>query len=365
MLPLLISPAVLGVVGFATYRMLKRMEGEDLSRFDAKPDAPFAEGDRNSEGLAAVNAYLVENFIKPAQSATAASGWDAKRERFTQAGLRRTDLEAEYRDDHVEIDGVRVHGRWTLVEGCDPDRRILYLHGGAFTAGNDISHRPITVNLARRTGCAVFTPNYRLMPENSRRDVIEDAQASYRWILGNGPDGPAPVKALAVAGDSAGGNLALMLAQYARDNGLRQAEAVYALSALVDSTASSPTFAENLESDLMLQPLLRSLLKVPRPMLVMGMRKQLGMNPSDPIVSPVFGDLSGLPPTLLQVSSTEMLYGDSLRYAGRARAKGSDVVVQEWSHMPHVFQIFDDLLPEAHAAFDAAADFLRQHGVAT
>ena len=363
MLPLLLPPVLTAATAYALYRAYKRMSGPDLSAFDTAPPI-YRDSDRNSEGLATVNAYLVENFIKPAQAANAKTGWEDKRERFEQAGLARTDCVAEYRDDTIEVNGHTLHGRWTLVDGYDPDRRILYYHGGAFTVGSDVSHRPLTWNLAKRTGCAVFTPNYRLMPENPRRDSITDARAAYRWILENGPDGPSEAKAVAIGGDSAGGNLTLMISNYAKEAGLRAPDAVYAISPSADSTAASPTFKSNLETDLMLQPLLRPLVRVPRPLLLLGMKKQIGINPSDPDVSPIFGDLSDLPPTLIQASSTEMLYGDAVRYTNKAADEGSDVTLQAWSHLPHVFPIFDDVLPEARDALDAAAAFLKAQGVA-
>lgn len=356
-LGIIVLPVLLAVA------VRRRLSGPSLKAFDTAPPL-FRDTDPDSEGLAKVNDYLVENFIKPAQSANATTGWEDKRERFEQAGLARTDLVAEYRDDVVEINGLRVPGRWTLLPGYDPDKRILYLHGGAFTVGSDVSHRPITWNLAKRTGCAVFAPNYRLMPENSRRATIEDSRAAYRWILENGPDGPALVGALGIAGDSAGGNLTLMMINWARDEGLRAADAAYALSPSTDSTASSPTFKQNLETDLMLQPLLRPLMKVPRTLLLLGMKKNINMNPSDPDVSPVFADLTDLPPTLVQASSAEMLYGDAVRWVNKAKAAGSPAVLQSWSNMPHVFQIFDDVLPEAHDALDEAGTFFRKHGVA-
>ena len=96
----------------------------------------------------------------------------------------------------------------------------------------------------------------------------------------------------------------------------------------------------------------------------MAMRKDLKLNPSDPDISPVFADLSDLPPTLVQASSTEMLYGDAVRWVNKARAAGSPATLQSWSNMPHVFQIFDDVLPEAHEALDEAGAFFREHGVA-
>lgn len=364
MIPFVIGTAALA--GGAVFFVRKRLSGPSLKHYDTPPPL-FRDPDPDSPGIAKINDYLVENFIKPAEAegtkVGSFTGWENKRERFEQAGLARTDLKAEYRDDWIEVEGRKIHGRWTLVEGCDADRRIIYYHGGAFTVGSDVSHRPITVNLAKRTGCAVFAPNYRLMPENQRRDAISDARVAYHWILDHGPNGPAPVKALGVAGDSAGGNLTLMISNYARDNALRQPDAVFALSPSTDSTAASPTFKENLETDLMLQPLLRPLLKIPRTLLLLGMRKSINMNPSDIDVSPLFADLSDLPPTLVQVSSTEMLYGDAVRYVNKAQDAGSPVTLQAWCNMPHVFQIFDDVLPEALEALDHAADFFRDHGV--
>ncbi|WP_418152599.1 alpha/beta hydrolase [Litorimonas sp. RW-G-Af-16] len=112
----------------------------------------------------------------------------------------------------------------------------------------------------------------------------------------------------------------------------------------------------------MLQPMLRPLLKLPRPLLLIAAKKMFGMSPADTRISPVFDSLKNLPPTLIQVSRDEMLYSDAERYVGKARAAGTDITLQSWANMPHVFQIFDDLLPEAHHAFDEAADFLKAQG---
>lgn len=348
-------------IAIALRGYFRMLGGEDLSQYE-KDIPPTFTPEAGSPGLSKVNAYLVENFIKPAQAANAKRGWEDKRERFEQAGLARTDLKAEYKDDVVMIDGVAVPGAWTLVKGHDPSKRILYLHGGAMTVGSAVSHRPLTVNLAKRTGAAVFAPNYRLMPENPRMAPLEDCQAAYKWIIETGPDGPAPLSAFAIAGDSAGGNLTLAVLNWARDEGLRQVDAAYALSPNADSTVQGSSWQENLEKDLMLQPLVRPLLKIPRPLLLLGMKKQYGMAPSDPRVSPIMDDLSGLPPTLVQASYDEMLYSDAQLYVAKAQAAGSPASLQSWTNMPHVFQIFDDVLPEAHHALDEAAAFLKAHG---
>jgi len=333
---------------------------ENLKQYDK--DFPVTyEAPAASPGLDIVNAYLVENFIKPAQAANAKTGWENKRQRFEDAGLAR-DLEAEFPEATAEHKGKHVPGAWTLIKGADPKKRILYLHGGAFTVGSAISHRPITYNLAKQTGAIVYTPNYRLMPENPRTASIEDSQTAYKWILENGPDGKAPLESFGMAGDSAGGNLTLMMTQWARDAGLRPVDAAIAFSPATDSTASSPSIKSNLETDLMLQPLVRPLVKLPRWLLLMGMRKNYGMKPSDPRISPIHGDLSKLPPTLIQASKHEILYNDATRFTAKAQGAGSPVTLQSWTHMPHVFQIFDDALPEAHEAFKEVGAFLKAQG---
>ena len=163
------------------------------------------------------------------------------------------------------MDGVSVKGEWTTSKNTDPDRRILYVHGGAFTVGSAVSHRAIIYNIVERTGCAVFAPNYRLMPENKRMASIIDTQTAYKWILENGPNGPAKAAKIAVAGDSAGGNLTLMLSNWTRDTGLRAPDAIVALSPATDSTFESPSLKSNFETDTMLKPLVGPLLKIPRP----------------------------------------------------------------------------------------------------
>jgi len=158
----------------------------------------------NTKGIEELNTYLHEAFGMHGQSATAKTGWSSKRERFDAAGLAR-DFVCEFRKDSFEANGVTLDGAWTLVKGANPKKRILYIHGGAMTVGSDISHRPMTYNIAKRTGCAVFAVNYRLMPENSRQATIDDSRAAYLWVAENGPDGPGGAEAIGVAGDSAGG----------------------------------------------------------------------------------------------------------------------------------------------------------------
>ena len=336
--------------------------GRSLSKYDRDWPVTF-ETDPNSEGAKAVKQYLIDNFLKPASSGgSARDKLKAKRLRFESSGLSRN-FGVDFKGDVAEFAGQKVTGEWTLASGADPDRRILYLHGGAFTVGSAISHRAITSNLSKKTGCAVFAPNYRLMPENSRMEGIEDCQYAYRWIIGNGPNGPNDLEKLAIIGDSAGGNLTLVMSQWARDNDVRPADAIVGISAATDSVFTSPSIKNNFETDIMLQPLVKPLMKVPLPMLAWLSWSNLKIRPKDPIVSPLRGDLSGLPPTLLQASAHEMVFDDSVRYVAKAQESGTDATLQSWSYLCHVWHIFDEMLPEAHQALDEIAGFLAKHGI--
>ncbi|MGO4840033.1 alpha/beta hydrolase, partial [Rhizobiaceae sp. 2RAB30] len=128
----------------------------------------------------------------------------------------------------VETNGVS--GEWVIAPNANPERRLLYIHGGGYVMGSPTSHRPIASRLSEVAGAAVFSVKYRLMPENSRLASVEDCRRAYRWLLENGPDGQSIPQTLIVAGDSAGGNLALATVAWARDVQLRAASVVVVFS---------------------------------------------------------------------------------------------------------------------------------------
>ncbi|MBE9539940.1 MAG: alpha/beta hydrolase [Proteobacteria bacterium] len=265
------------------------------------------------------------------------------------------DFDSEFR----QVDRGLIKGEWVIAPGASSTRRVLYIHGGAWLAGSPKSHRSITDKLSAVANAAVFSLDYRLMPENSRRDGIDDCRSAYRWILENGPEGAQETDFLLVAGDSAGGNLTLALIAWVRDQGLRAPDAALGFSPAVDGTLSSPSLISNIPSDPMLGPQFGKLAKVPNIFLLWFAWFSSRIRPSDPIVSPVRGDLSGLPPVLIQVSEAEMLFDDTRRYVAKAQAAGSPVEMQHWPFMVHVWQIFTPQLPEADAAFDNIAEFLQ------
>ena len=251
-----------------------------------------------------------------------------------------------------------VPGEWVVAPGADPKRRILYLHGGGFMVGSARSHRLVTSTLSRLAGAAVLSLDYRLLPENARIDGITDCRNAYRFILGHGPDRTGPADAVFVAGDSAGGNLTLMLAAETRHEGLRPPDGAVALSPLADSTMGSPTWQSNQATDPILGPAAGLLRWIPRWLLFLGMWAQQRIHPCHPRVSPALGDLSGLPPILIQASGAEMLLGDARRYANKAQAAGSPVRLQTWPHMVHVWQLFGPDLDETREAYAEIAAFL-------
>lgn len=257
----------------------------------------------------------------------------------------------------VDVDGISAE--WVIPQGSDPYNRILYIHGGAFLVGSPKSHRFITAELARRTGACVLAIDYRLQPEVKTIVCHEDARTAYRWVLENGPDGPAPAENLFVAGDSAGGNLTLAVIAWARDNKLRIADGAITFAPLTDATMSGPTWAANIACDHFLGPSIGRVLKIPKILRLLGSRMQGGLPPNHPELSPLLGHLGGLPPTLIQVSRDEMLFGDAVRYANKAKAEGGRVTLQAWPKLSHVFQGFA-FLPEAGEALGLASDFIRE-----
>ena len=328
------------------------LDGEDLSRFDAQDDDEPAHTEPSPEHHQAVEAIR-------SMQAEAKGGWSSGRglaqlrERVDEMGA--VD-DPTIRYDAADADGVA--GEWVRAPGADADRRLLYIHGGAYMVGSHRSHRPITTALARLTGAAVLAVDYRLMPEHRRLDGIEDCRRAYAWIIDHGPEGPAPVQALFMAGDSAGGNLTLATAAWARDAGKRRADAVVALSPHTDACMASPSLRENIETDHMLGPMFSAFARIPRRLALWTTWWTNRMRPSDPRISPLRGDLSGLPPTLVHASRAEMLLDDARRWVNRARAAGTDARLHTWHHQLHVWHIFEPTLPEAREALADIADFI-------
>jgi acetyl esterase/lipase len=267
----------------------------------------------------------------------------------------------DYASEFRVVDAGGVVAEWVLAPGADPDRRVLYMHGGGFIMGCPASHRTITSRFSEVSGCAVLSVDYRLLPEHRHGDCVEDCRAAYRWLLDNGPDGPGPARQLYFGGDSAGGNLALSLAAWTRDEDLRSPDAVVVMSPLTDVSFSGASLRGNWQTDIMLRRVMGTLNRLPPFLKSLWVLWTYRVRPADPSVSPLFGDLANLPPTLVQASEAEMLLDDARRYVHKARAAGSPVKLQTWANMVHIWQIFYPELPQAREAWDEIGKFIKEH----
>ena len=330
--------------------------GEDLTVYDHPVDP---EGFESFSGPAGPSQEHLQATREIQEMGGQVKGMSRKEMlQFTRDFMESVSEGKKFNCEFSAVDAGGTPAEWVLAPGVDGSRRVLYIHGGAFIAGSPNSHRTITSAFSELANAAVLAIDYRLMPENQRRDGIEDCKTAYRWLLENGPGGSAAASRVFMGGDSAGGNLSLMMASWIRDEKLRSPDAVVALSPLADSTYSGPSIRTNLLTDIMLGPLFGVLTRIPKALLGWLFVFENRLRPSNPVVSPVFGDLSGLPPILVQVSEAEMLLDDARRYVNKARAAGSPVHLQSWGGLLHVWQIFHPDVPEARDAMTRIGEFI-------
>lgn len=253
-----------------------------------------------------------------------------------------------------------INGEWVVDPKAKATTRILYIHGGAFYMGSPQSHRIITCKFSKIAQAEVFALDYRLRPEHPRLASFKDCKEAYLWLLENGANGKSKAKDIIIAGDSAGGNLTLALLTWIRDKKLPQPQAAICLSPVTDSTLSSPSIVKNLDKDAMLKSGLKALLSFSKTNLLIGGWLDNKVRLTDPRISPLFADLSNLPATFIQVSDSECLEDDARRYTNKARVAGSEVTLQVWANMMHVWHTFEPELDEAKAAFSEIEKFINQ-----
>jgi acetyl esterase/lipase len=246
----------------------------------------------------------------------------------------------------IEIGGVG--GIKVTIGGNETGNVMLYLHSGVYVIGSAAATVPLVGELVRRTGVRAVTLEYRLAPEHPYPAAVDDARAAYEGLLGQGV---APGR-IVLAGESAGGGLAVAVLLAAREAGLPMPSCLYLMSPYADLTLSGDSLAERESLDPILSP---EGLRVRAPEYVGA------ADAADPLISPVFGDLQGLPPLLIQVGSHEILLSDALRLAARAAASEVAVTLEVTPGAPHVFQGFGGLLDEATAALGRASDFIKAH----
>ncbi|WP_374977180.1 alpha/beta hydrolase [Microbacterium trichothecenolyticum] len=273
-------------------------------------------------------------------------GWAERRARIVEVGSAwpvADDIAFE------PADAGGVPAEWSRAPGADTTRALLFLHGGGYCSGSIASHRTMAAEAGRAAGIRTLALDYRLAPEHPFPAALEDALAAWNWLTATGI---APNR-IVVGGDSAGGGLSLSLRQALRSAGREGPACLWLVSPWTDLTMSGASVDDNDAIDPLLhRPYLEELAAAYVPP---------GVARDDPRVSPLFADLTGLPPTLVQVGADETLLDDSLRMVRAAARAEADVRAHVLPHMIHAFPLWNAVLPAARTALAEFGDFARQH----
>ncbi|MFZ0016314.1 MAG: alpha/beta hydrolase [Acetobacteraceae bacterium] len=271
------------------------------------------------------------------------AGLVERRARLDALGARYT-LPADVRTEQVDANGV--FAEWTITRSADADRVIMFLHGGAYISGSIASHRHVMAELGRQAEARTLALGYRLAPEHAFPAALDDALAGYRFLLSSGYD----AARITLAGESAGGGLAIATLLSLRDAGVTLPGSVWCSSPWVDLEMTGATMTSKAAVDPLIQ----------KPYLIETAAAYLrGTDPRSPLVSPIHADLHGLPRMLIQVGSAETLLSDSIRLAAVAGEADVDVTLQVWPGMIHAWHLFYPQLAEGRRALAAVGAFIR------
>jgi monoterpene epsilon-lactone hydrolase len=273
-------------------------------------------------------------------------GWAERRMRLDEVGSVWPVAE-DIALEAVDIDGVP--GEWSLAPSARPTRALLFFHGGGYCSGSILSHRRMASEAGRAAGARALAIGYRLAPECRYPAALDDAATAWRFLRGQG----FAAKDIAVGGDSAGGNLALALMLRLREAGEDLPACAWLASPWTDLSMSGATIAAKDAQDPIIHgPYLRELADAFRP---------AGMDAADPRLSPLFADLEGLPPTLIQVGSAETLLSDATRLAEVLGAADVAVTLEVWPRMIHAWPLWNARLEDGRKALDSMGRFVRGH----
>ncbi len=254
----------------------------------------------------------------------------------------------------IDVETVQVAGlqaEWLRAPAAQTDRAILYLHGGGYVVGSPHTHRALGGEISRAAQAAVLMLDYRLAPEAPFPAAVEDGVTSYRWLLDHGffPN------QLAIGGDSAGGGLVVATLVAARDQGLSMPRAAVCISPWGDMTCSNESFRTRDHAD----PMVKHASITQMADLYLN-----GVDPKEPLASPNFADLTGLPPMLIHVGSDETLVDDAIALDRKAKADGVQSTLEVWDKMVHVWHAFHPMLPEGQDGIERVGEFLCQQWAA-
>ncbi|MEH7110548.1 alpha/beta hydrolase [Bacillus sp. JJ1764] len=296
--------------------------------------------------MASPESLMVKQFLKAqstgqGQSAAAEFSIEAARQGLEMLSALTPDV-SDVQVEKTTIEGIPAE--WVSAPNAKADRVFLYLHGGAYIMGSCNTHRYLASKLSFSTEARVLVPEYRLAPEHPFPAALEDALHAYHWLCSSGyqPEN------IIIGGDSAGGGLTMSTLLTLKENGEPLPAVAVLISPWTDLAGTGESMETRKEADPWLSPNLT--LEVP----VMYLRE---IDPKNPIVSPIYADLSGLPPMIVHVGNDEILLDDSTRLVDRARSAGADVTFKIWEDMWHVFQTFT--IPEGQQSIDEIGEFVK------
>ena len=273
-----------------------------------------------------------------------ASGSSIEELRATNEQMARP-AEPDITSEPVVANGVNA--AWISAPGAADDRAVLYLHGGGYIMGSLNTHRDMMGRISRAAQTRVLGLDYRLAPEHPFPAAVDDTVAGYRFLLDQG----LPSARLAIAGDSAGGALTLAALVAGRDAGLPMPAAAVCLSPFLDLEGTGESITTRADVD----PI-----ATPEVIDVWAKAYLAGADPRTPLANPLYADLAGLPPLLIQVGDHEVLLDDSTRLAERAQAAGVQVKLEIWPEMIHRWHSYAAVLPEGQQAIEDIGAFLRE-----
>jgi epsilon-lactone hydrolase len=254
-------------------------------------------------------------------------------------------VDADIKREAVSAGGIKAE--WVSAPDADAGRAVLYLHGGGYVIGSINTHRSLAARLSRASKARVLLIDYRLAPEHPHPAAVDDSVAAYRWML---TQGLKPAR-ITIAGDSAGGGLTVATLLAIRDAKLPLPGAGACLSPWVDLEG----IGESMTTKAGVDPIVQK-----TGLLQMAAAYLGGKDPRTPLAAPLYADLSGLPPLLIQVGTAETLLDDASRLAERARKAGVTVSYEPWESMIHVWHLFAPMLDEGQQAIDRIGEFVRK-----
>ncbi len=292
-----------------------------------------------------VQLFLADMLVRFTMKRQFAKNPDVLTLRRLMAGMKPAKVPEKIAVDTMSIGGIATE----LVSppSADRSKAVLYIHGGGFVGGAPENYRALTWRLADALRVPIYVIAYRLAPEHPFPAGLEDCVAAYRGLL----DRKIEARSILVAGDSAGGNLTLALALKLKQLGLPQPAGLVCMSPVTDLAEPTPSHQSNARADAMFDP--RMFATATAAYCPNG-------DPADPLISPLRGEVSGLPPTLIQCSDAEMLRDDGVKMAEKLKSAGVTASVEVWPKVFHVWQVMADLLPESRRAIDKIVAFARE-----